>query len=89
MATTCELVNQILDIELERPVKINPHMTGPREISIGDPAAIPLVHGLRATVKKGPFYAALTDSLHTTDDAVFHKERRKIWDFAMKECMYR
>ena len=64
-------------------------MIGPREITIGDPAAIPLVFGLKATVKKGPFYAALTDSVHTTDDPVFHKQRRKIWDFAFKECMYR
>jgi hypothetical protein len=37
-------------------------------------------------VKKDPFYAQLTDSVNTTDNPVFHKERRKIWDFAMKEC---
>lgn len=70
-------------------MKINFNITGPREITIGDPAAIHVVHGLKTKVKKGPFYAALTDSLHTTDDAVFHRERRKVWDFAMKECTYR
>lgn len=68
--------------------KTNVNTTGPREISIGDPAAIQLVHGLKTTVKKGPFYAALTDSVHTTDDPVFHKERRKVWDAAFKECAY-
>ncbi|OKL55488.1 hypothetical protein UA08_09188 [Talaromyces atroroseus] len=56
-------------------------------VRTADPAAIQLVHGLKATVKKGPFYAQLTDSVHTTDDPIFHKERRKIWDFAMKESL--
>jgi hypothetical protein len=60
--------------------------TGPREITIFDPAAVQPLLGVKSLTTKGPFYDVMETSLHLNRDKVFHKQRRKIWDNAMKEC---
>ena len=59
---------------------------GPRELSILDPQAIPLILGFSSKTFKGPFYDSMEDSVSTTRDKVFHKQRRKIWDSSIKQC---
>jgi hypothetical protein len=60
--------------------------TGPREIAIFDPAAVQPLLGFKSLTTKGPFYDVMETSLHLNRDKVFHRQRRKIWDNAMKEC---
>lgn len=60
--------------------------TGPREISVRDPLAIPLILGFSSKTFKGPFYDSMEDSVSTTRDKVFHKQRRKVWDSSIKSC---
>ena len=60
--------------------------TGPREITIFDPAAVQPLLGYKSLTTKGPFYDVMETSLHLNRDKVFHRQRRKIWDIAMKEC---
>lgn len=52
-----------------------------------DSDAIPLVLGVRQ--KKGPFYGAMEKSISGHQDDSFHKERRKVWDMAFRECKSR
>ncbi|RDW71423.1 hypothetical protein BP6252_07986 [Coleophoma cylindrospora] len=61
--------------------------TGPRELSIGDPRAIPHILGVSSKAFKGPFYDSMEDSVNTTRDRVFHKQRRKVWDSSMKSLL--
>ena len=63
-------------------------VSGPRELSILDPQAIPLILGFSSKTFKGPFYDSMEDSVSTTRDKVFHKQRRKIWDSSMKQCKF-
>lgn len=60
---------------------------GPRELSIIDAEAIPLVHGPFSKCRKGPFYGFMEHiegfSVHTTPSKQEHKERRKLWDKAL------
>lgn len=59
-------------------------LAGPRELSINDPKAIPLILGFTAKASKGPFYDSMEDSVSTTRDSAFHKQRRKVWDTSIK-----
>ncbi|KAF2798038.1 cytochrome P450 [Melanomma pulvis-pyrius CBS 109.77] len=61
--------------------------TGPRELAIFDPAAIQPLLGFKSPTTKGPFYDVMETSLHLNRDKVFHRQRRKIWDNAMKESL--
>lgn len=61
---------------------------GPRELSITDPDALPIILGFSSKTFKGPFYASMEESVSTTRDKVFHKWRRQIWDSSMKSCEY-
>ncbi|KAK7187825.1 benzoate 4-monooxygenase cytochrome P450 [Paraphaeosphaeria sporulosa] len=61
--------------------------TGPREISIYDPAAIAPILGLSSKSPKGPFYDIMEDTLHMTRNQTFHKQRRRVWDNAMKSSL--
>ncbi|RDW83071.1 hypothetical protein BP5796_04562 [Coleophoma crateriformis] len=61
--------------------------TGPRELSISDPRAIPHILGFSSKAFKGPFYDSMEDSVNTTRDRVFHKQRRKVWDSSMKSLL--
>jgi hypothetical protein len=58
---------------------------GPRELIVFDPAALNPLLGFTSKARKGPFYGAMEQSLHTTRDHDFHKRRRKIWDIAFKQ----
>ncbi|KAF1960190.1 cytochrome P450 [Byssothecium circinans] len=60
---------------------------GPRELAIFDPAAIQPLLGFKSPTTKGPFYDLLTKSLHLSRDKAFHRQRRKIWDNAMKDSL--
>lgn len=60
---------------------------GPRELSIYDPAAIQPILGFQSKTTKGPFYDVMEKSLHLNRDKVFHRQRRKIWDNAMKTSL--
>lgn len=62
--------------------------TGPRELSITDPAAINFILGYGAKPGKGPVYDSMEESVNTTRDREFHTQRRKIWDSGLKSCMY-
>lgn len=57
---------------------------GPRELSIADVDAVPVVHGALSKCTKGPWYSTGKHiegySLHTCRDKKEHRERRKIWD---------
>ncbi|GME46989.1 cytochrome p450 [Neofusicoccum parvum] len=57
---------------------------GPRELSITDPEAIVPVLGPGSKTSKGPFYGSLEQSVHTTLDKEFHRQRRRVWDNAFK-----
>lgn len=59
---------------------------GPRELIVFDPAAVNQILGASSKLQKGPFYGAMEQSLHTTQDHDFHRKRRKIWDIAFKQC---
>ncbi|TGO40918.1 hypothetical protein BHYA_0029g00270 [Botrytis hyacinthi] len=62
--------------------------TGPRELTIFDPAAISVILGASSKLHKGPFYGSTSpESLHTTRDSDFHRKRRKIWDLAFKQSL--
>ncbi|KAF1364852.1 cytochrome P450 [Lizonia empirigonia] len=58
--------------------------TGPRELSIFDPEAVHSVLGLQSKTSKGPFYDVMERSLHLNRDILWHRQRRKVWDNAMK-----
>ncbi|KAJ4299023.1 hypothetical protein N0V90_004267 [Kalmusia sp. IMI 367209] len=58
--------------------------TGPRELTIFDPAAIQPILGFGSKTTKGPFYGILEESLHMTRNKSFHRQHRKIWDVAIK-----
>jgi cytochrome P450 family 628 len=59
---------------------------GPRDLSIIDVEAVPVVHGPTSKCRKGLWYSGgyhiEGSSLHTTRDKKNHKERRRIWDRA-------
>ncbi|KAL1630131.1 hypothetical protein SLS54_000991 [Diplodia seriata] len=57
---------------------------GPRDLSITDPDAIIPILGPSAKTSKGPFYGALEQSVHTTLDKEFHRQRRRVWDNGFK-----
>ncbi|KAF2131445.1 cytochrome P450 [Dothidotthia symphoricarpi CBS 119687] len=61
--------------------------TGPRELSIFDPAAIQPILGFQSKTRKGPFYSIMEKSLHLNRDKAFHRQRRKIWDNGMKTSL--
>ncbi|KAF2443276.1 cytochrome P450 [Karstenula rhodostoma CBS 690.94] len=61
--------------------------TGPREISVYDPAAIGPILGLSSKSLKGPFYDIMEETLHMNRNQAFHKQRRRIWDNAMKNSL--
>ncbi|KAF2752115.1 cytochrome P450 [Sporormia fimetaria CBS 119925] len=67
--------------------------TGPRELSIIDPAAIPLVHGAQAKCVKGVWYDMFKhmegSSIHTARSKDLHREHRRVWDRAMNETSLR
>jgi cytochrome P450 family 628 len=65
--------------------------TGPRELSLNDPAAIPAMLGASSPAVKGPWYAGVhaglpkrSLSLHATVDNHDHAARRRIWDMGFK-----
>ncbi len=62
--------------------------TGPRELSITDPAAIRFILGYGAKPSKGPVYDSMEESVNTTRDREFHTQRRRIWDLSLKMRMY-
>lgn len=59
--------------------------TGPWELTIFDPAALSPILGTRAM--KGPFYGAMEKTLHTNQDIEFHRQRRRVWDNAIKQTV--
>ena len=60
---------------------------GPRELSIADVEAVPLVHGISSKCTKGPWYDAAMhiegSSLHNTRSKAAHKDKRRAWDRAL------
>lgn len=60
--------------------------TGPREISIANPAAIPILYSAGSKCARGGFYSQATDhpngSLNSSRDRAYHNLRRKTWDRA-------
>jgi cytochrome P450 len=67
--------------------------TGPRELSIANADAIPLIHGPMSRCQKSPFYSATACiegySVHSTRSKTDHKQRRKIWDRAFNASAMR
>ncbi|KAH9870516.1 hypothetical protein IAQ61_005992 [Plenodomus lingam] len=61
--------------------------TGPRELSIFDPAAVQQILGFQSKTTKGPFYDVMERSLHLNRDKAFHRQRRRVWDNAMKTSL--
>lgn len=61
--------------------------TGPRELSIFDPEAVQTLLGFQSKTSKGPFYDVMEKSLHLNRDRPWHRQRRKIWDSAMKTSL--
>ncbi|KZM21184.1 heme binding [Ascochyta rabiei] len=61
--------------------------TGPRELSIFDPDAVQVLLGFQSKTSKGPFYDVMEKSLHLNRDKPWHRQRRKIWDNAMKTSL--
>ncbi|KAL1649167.1 hypothetical protein SLS58_001741 [Diplodia intermedia] len=60
---------------------------GARELSVADPAAVPLVYGPGSACAKAPWYdndAPLT-SMHTSRDRAHHDARRRVWARAFAE----
>ena len=43
--------------------------------------------GFQSETTKGPFYDVMEKSLHLNRDKVFHRQRRRIWDNAMKTSL--
>lgn len=82
MEIMCALVGSQLHIR--SPMLIN--ITGPRELSITDPKVIPIILGFGSKTFKGPVYASMEESVSTTRDKVFHKQRRQVWDSSIKSC---
>ncbi|KIW05638.1 uncharacterized protein PV09_03509 [Verruconis gallopava] len=66
---------------------------GPRDLSIADVNAIPVIHGVGTKCRKGLWYGAGEHvegfSLHTTRDKKDHRERRRIWDKAFNAKVLR
>jgi cytochrome P450 len=62
--------------------------TGPRELSIFDPEAVQVLYGFQSKTSKGPFYDVMEKSLHLNRDRPWHRQRRKIWDNAMKTSLH-
>lgn len=60
--------------------------TGPRELSVANPAAMSYILGFGAKPGKGPVYDSMEESVNTTRDRDFHTQRRKIWDSSLKTC---
>lgn len=58
--------------------------TGPRELSVADPAALTYILGYGAKPGKGPVYDSMEESVNTTRDREFHTQRRKIWDSGLR-----
>ncbi|KAI9054769.1 hypothetical protein LZ554_001918 [Drepanopeziza brunnea f. sp. 'monogermtubi'] len=61
--------------------------TGPRELSVADPAAVSHILGYGAKTNKGPFYESMEKSVSTTRDRNFHTQRRKVWDSSLKTLL--
>lgn len=61
--------------------------TGPRELSIFDPEAVQALLGPQSKTSKGPFYDVMEKSLHLNRDKPWHRQRRRIWDNAMKTSL--
>ncbi|KAF1943290.1 cytochrome P450 [Clathrospora elynae] len=61
--------------------------TGPRELTIFDAAAIQSILGAQSKTSKGPFFDVMEKSLHLNRDKTFHRQRRRIWDNAMKTSL--
>lgn len=61
--------------------------TGPRELSIFDPAAISPILGSQSKTTKSPYYDIFERSLNLNRDKPWHRQRRKIWDNAMKTSL--
>lgn len=61
--------------------------TGPRELSIFDPEAAQAILGPQSKTSKGPFYDVMEKSLHLNRDKTWHRQRRRIWDNAMKTSL--
>jgi hypothetical protein len=57
---------------------------GPRELTIFDVDAIPFVLGVQAKTSKGPLFDIMEKSMHLSRDKQFHRQRRRIWDNAVK-----
>ncbi|CAF3556877.1 unnamed protein product [Fusarium graminearum] len=62
--------------------------TGPRELSINLPSAIPLIYGWSAKTKKSPWYSQVSRktaeiSLNSTRDPKAHKQRKVPWEEAL------
>jgi len=61
--------------------------TGPRELSIINADAVPLIHGSLSKCRKTTWYSGAYfiegASVHSTRDKQEHKERRKVWDRAL------
>ncbi|EED15645.1 cytochrome P450, putative [Talaromyces stipitatus ATCC 10500] len=57
---------------------------GPRELSIANPRALPIIYGHASQTTKGPFYDGAKPyiSVHSTRDKRDHARRRKMWDRA-------
>jgi hypothetical protein len=58
--------------------------TGPRELTIYDPAAMQPILGFQSRTTKAPHYDILEKSVNLNRDKSWHRQRRKIWDIAMK-----
>jgi hypothetical protein len=66
---------------------------GPRDLSISDVNAVPIVHGVSTKCTKGLWYGAGEHiegfSLHTSRDKKDHRERRRVWDRAFNAKVLR
>ncbi|KAH8811348.1 cytochrome P450 monooxygenase-like protein [Xylogone sp. PMI_703] len=56
--------------------------TGPSEVSIFDPDAVPIILGPRSRCSKAPWYDVSLPliSMHTARDKKAHDKRRRLWD---------
>ncbi|KAH7414182.1 cytochrome P450 [Phaeosphaeria sp. MPI-PUGE-AT-0046c] len=61
--------------------------TGPRELTIFDVDAVPVIYGVQAKTSKGTFFDMMERTLHQTRDKQFHRQRRRIWDGALKASL--
>jgi cytochrome P450 len=60
---------------------------GPRELTVFDAAAIQPILGTNSKTSKGPFFDVMEKSLHLNRDKAFHRQRRRVWDSAMKASL--